>query len=231
MSGTAKDSSGQTLPFTMPAGSAFQVLSYHAAVTCAVIRGHNARFGFTIPMGEPAGLAGLPIVVKVHDGGMPGWTADTYAHGVATSWCNGPSPSTRSPAATSWLAGEPTSSAVRPLLAEGPLSRGVSSSGAAAARCPPDPDRTARRQPPEAGALSPVIRSAGQWPAGRRCRHGILCLKVPPPEPDPPPRPRHPWELPDNEFAGLPAEDPESPSATSKKRNKQQHGNRNSEVV
>jgi len=89
VSGTAKDSNGQTLPFTMPAGSAFQVLNYHAAVTCAVIRGHNARFGFTIPMGEPAGLAGLPIVVKVHDG-VPGWTADTYAHGVANSWCNGP---------------------------------------------------------------------------------------------------------------------------------------------
>ena len=27
--------------------------------------------------------------------------------------------------------------------------------------------------------------------------------EVPPPEPDPPPRPRHPWELPDNEFAGV----------------------------
>ncbi len=90
VSGTAVDSNRQTLPFTMPAGSAFQVLSYHAAVTCAVIRGHNARFEFTIPAGEPAGLAGLPIVVKVHDGGVPGWKADTYAHGVASSWCNGP---------------------------------------------------------------------------------------------------------------------------------------------
>ena len=27
--------------------------------------------------------------------------------------------------------------------------------------------------------------------------------EVPPPEPEPPPRPRHPWELPDNEFAGV----------------------------
>ena len=27
--------------------------------------------------------------------------------------------------------------------------------------------------------------------------------EVPPAEPEPPPRPRHPWELPDNEFAGV----------------------------
>lgn len=90
VSGTAVDSNRQTLPFTMAAGSAFQVLSYHAAVKCAVITGHNARFAFTIPKGEPAGLAGLPIVIKVHDGGMPGWRVDTYAAGAATSWCNGP---------------------------------------------------------------------------------------------------------------------------------------------
>ncbi len=49
MSGTAHDSNGLTLPFTMPAGSAFQVLRYQAPVTWAVISGHNARFGFTIP--------------------------------------------------------------------------------------------------------------------------------------------------------------------------------------
>jgi hypothetical protein len=89
VSGTAVDSNGQKLPFTMPAGSAFQVLSYHAAVMGAVIRGHDARFEFTIPAGEPAGLAGLPIVVKVHDGGFRNGRADTYGHGAATSWCNG----------------------------------------------------------------------------------------------------------------------------------------------
>lgn len=89
VSGTAVDSNGLKLPFTMPAGSAFRVLSYHANVMGTVIRGHNARFEFTIPAAEPAGLAGLKIVVKVHDGGFPGWKADTYGHGVATSWCNG----------------------------------------------------------------------------------------------------------------------------------------------
>jgi len=59
-------------------------------VTGAIIKAHNARFGFTIPASAPSGLAGLHIVVKVHDGGTPGWKYDTYAHGVATSWLNGP---------------------------------------------------------------------------------------------------------------------------------------------
>ncbi len=89
VSGTALDSNGLTLPFTMPAGSALQVLRYQAPVTWAVISGHNASFGLTIPGYAPAALAGLPIVVKVHDGG-PGYQNDTYAHGVATSWHNGP---------------------------------------------------------------------------------------------------------------------------------------------
>jgi hypothetical protein len=66
VSGTARDSNGLTLPFTMPAGSAFQVLSYQAPVRWAVINGHSARFGFTIPSSAPAALAGLPIVVKAH---------------------------------------------------------------------------------------------------------------------------------------------------------------------
>jgi len=90
VSGTAADSNGATLPFTMPADSAVQVLHYQTAVTGAVIKAHNARFGFTIPASAPSGLAGLHIVVKVHDGGTPGWKYDTYAHGVATSWLNAP---------------------------------------------------------------------------------------------------------------------------------------------
>lgn len=85
VSGTAHDSNGVTLPFTMPAGSAMQVLSYRAPVTFAFIKDHNARFGFTIPAGEPAGLAGLHIIAKVHGGSSPTW-----AHGVATSKFNGP---------------------------------------------------------------------------------------------------------------------------------------------
>jgi hypothetical protein len=89
VSGTATDSAGNTLPFTMPASSAFQVLKYTAPVKWASIWGHNASFVFTIPKGTPAGLTGLRIVVKVHDGG-PGYAKDTYAHGVATSPHNGP---------------------------------------------------------------------------------------------------------------------------------------------
>ena len=72
----------------MPAGSAFAVLSYAAPVHWAAIYRHDANFVFTIPQSAPAGLAGLPIIVKVHDGG-PGFAHDTYAHGVATSPHNG----------------------------------------------------------------------------------------------------------------------------------------------
>lgn len=89
VTGTSVTSAHQTLAFTMPAGSAFQVLSYRATVLGAVVQRHNARFEFRIPGYAPTGLAGLPIVVKVHDGGVPGWRFDTYGAGVATSWLNG----------------------------------------------------------------------------------------------------------------------------------------------
>jgi hypothetical protein len=90
VSGTATDSNGATLAFTMPAGSAFEVLNYTARVTWAAVYQHrNANFVFTIPKRAPAGLAGLCIIVKVHDGG-PGHVHDTYAHGVCTSPHNGP---------------------------------------------------------------------------------------------------------------------------------------------
>lgn len=90
VTGTAVDTSKVALTFTMPAGSAFQVLRYTAPVTwAAVYAHHNASFVFTIPKGMPAGLAGLRIIVKVHEGG-PGFKHDTYAAGVATSPHNGP---------------------------------------------------------------------------------------------------------------------------------------------
>jgi hypothetical protein len=90
VSGTATDSNRATLTFTMPAGSAFEVLNYTAPVTwAAVYQHHNANFVFTIPKKAPAGLAGLRIIVKVHDGG-PGHAHDTYAHGACTSPHNGP---------------------------------------------------------------------------------------------------------------------------------------------
>ena len=84
VSGTSTDRNQAKLTFTMPAGSAFQVLRYTAPVTWAVIRGHDARFGYVIPRGAPWRLAGLPMVVKVHDGGR--YHPDTYATGVGTFW-------------------------------------------------------------------------------------------------------------------------------------------------
>jgi hypothetical protein len=79
--GKAYDSNAKTLNFTMPAGSALQVLHYHARVAFASVWDHSARFGYTIPKSAPAGLAGLHIVVKVHDGGR-GYTHDTMRFGV-----------------------------------------------------------------------------------------------------------------------------------------------------
>ena len=89
VSGFARDSNGKVLSFTMAKGSAFQVLRYTAQVTWTSVSGHNASFGYTIPKSAPKGLAGLHIVVKVHDGGS-GYQHDTWAHGVTTSWHNGP---------------------------------------------------------------------------------------------------------------------------------------------
>jgi hypothetical protein len=87
--GTGTDSDAHVgLTWTLPAGFAHEVLSYTAAVTCAIVSGDDATFGFTIPAGFP-GLTGLNIVVKVHDGGSPGTNGDTWAHGVATSTCDG----------------------------------------------------------------------------------------------------------------------------------------------
>jgi hypothetical protein len=82
VSGTATDSNSVTLPFTMPAGSAFQVLRFQAPVSWAAFgRHHDATFGFTVPR-IPVRLAGLHMIARVHDGG-PGFTYDTYAQGVA----------------------------------------------------------------------------------------------------------------------------------------------------
>jgi hypothetical protein len=78
VSGTATDSNGTKLLFAMPKHSAFQVVSYSAPVKSATIKSHDATFGYTIPKGMP--MAGLPIVVKVHDGG-PGFRHDTFAMG------------------------------------------------------------------------------------------------------------------------------------------------------
>lgn len=89
MSGTGTDSLLQA-PLTWSISPAFahEVLSYKAAVTCAVVNpaASTASFGFTIPAGFP-GLSGLGIVINVFDGGSPGTNGDTYGHGVGT--CGG----------------------------------------------------------------------------------------------------------------------------------------------
>ena len=86
MSGTAYDDVDPTpLLWSVPAPAAHEVLSYTAAVTCAVwnsVSPTDFTFGFTIPAGFP-GLSGLPIVVNVHDAGSPGTKGDTWAHGVS----------------------------------------------------------------------------------------------------------------------------------------------------
>ena len=91
MSGTAYDDVDPTpLLWSVPAQSVDEVLSYTAAVTCAIaVSPTDFTFGFTIPAGFPS-LSGLLVVVKVHDGGSPGTNGDTWAHGVATSACVGP---------------------------------------------------------------------------------------------------------------------------------------------
>lgn len=74
ISGTATDSNGTNLLFAMPKHSAFQVVSYSAPVKSVTIKHHNATFRYAVPR------TGLPVVVKVHDGG-PGFTHDTFAMG------------------------------------------------------------------------------------------------------------------------------------------------------
>lgn len=85
VAGSSSDSWGRTLPWTMPTGSAEEVLSYTADVTCAIVSDWNATFGFTIPAGFP-GLSGVNVVAKVYDGGSPG-AYDTWGHGIATGPC------------------------------------------------------------------------------------------------------------------------------------------------
>jgi hypothetical protein len=89
MSGTALDSNLLALTWSTPAGSVHEVLSYEASISCAVVGDTAATFVFRIPAGFP-GLSGLDVVATVVDGGTPGTNGDSWAHGVATSACGGP---------------------------------------------------------------------------------------------------------------------------------------------
>jgi len=86
VSGTATAANPtQSLTFTMPSHSAFQVLRYTAPVTAAFIWGRNATFWSITPRyGLPWWLAGRLVMVKVHDGGPT--FRDTYASGFAPFW-------------------------------------------------------------------------------------------------------------------------------------------------
>jgi hypothetical protein len=90
MTGAATDSLlRQGMTWAISPAFAHEVLSYTAAVTCAVVTpatattSGTATFGFTIPAGFP-GLSGLAIVINVVDGGTPGTAGDTYGHAVGT---------------------------------------------------------------------------------------------------------------------------------------------------
>jgi hypothetical protein len=99
VSGTAKDSLGEALTFTMPTGSFVSVLHYIAPIQAAQVLRHDATFRFTIPASVP-GLAGTSVTVKVHDGGWGRW-CDTYAHGV-TGTPLSPYPIIGGPGITVW---------------------------------------------------------------------------------------------------------------------------------
>lgn len=64
-----------------------EVFSFTTSPTCVRVNdaGTKAKFGYTIPAGAPAGLAGQPVAVKVVDGGSPGAVYDTYKHNFATA--------------------------------------------------------------------------------------------------------------------------------------------------
>lgn len=82
MFGLADDGDITLMTWATPPASVHEVLSYSAAVTCAVVGGTNAVFVFQIPPGFP-GLSGLNILAVVHDRGTPGINGDTWAHGLA----------------------------------------------------------------------------------------------------------------------------------------------------
>lgn len=86
--GTATDVYGN-LTWVAPAGSASEVLHYTAPVTCASVDSgaDTAAFSFVIPSGAD-GLAGLPILVRVTDGGSSGAGNDTYGHTVSSESCD-----------------------------------------------------------------------------------------------------------------------------------------------
>jgi hypothetical protein len=73
-----------TLPWTVPAGSVHEVLSYSAPVNCATVNGATAAFSFAIPSNQPVGLANLPVRFTMTDGGSPAAGHDGWWQAVTT---------------------------------------------------------------------------------------------------------------------------------------------------
>jgi len=63
-----------------------EAFSFTTTPTCVNVLGGTpkvAKYGYTIPTGAPAELAGQPVAVKVTDGGSSGALNDTYEHDFA----------------------------------------------------------------------------------------------------------------------------------------------------
>jgi hypothetical protein len=87
MSGTSQDTLGRTLPWTVPAGSVHEVLSYSAAVTCATVNTTDAAVSFVIPAGL-GGLSGIPVLFTMTDGGSPGTGNDVWGQTTSFVGCD-----------------------------------------------------------------------------------------------------------------------------------------------
>jgi hypothetical protein len=73
--------------FEIAAGAVSEVFSFTTTPTCVDVTPgiHVAKFGYTIPAGAPAELAGQPVAVNVTDGGSSGALNDTYKHNFAAA--------------------------------------------------------------------------------------------------------------------------------------------------
>jgi hypothetical protein len=87
MSGTSQDTLDRTLPWTVPAQSVHEILSYSAPITCATVTGTDAAVSFVIPAGLP-GLSGIPVLFTMTDGGSPGPGHDVWGQTTSFVGCD-----------------------------------------------------------------------------------------------------------------------------------------------
>lgn len=86
-SGTSSDTLGRSLPWSMSAGSGWEVLHYTADVTCAEVDSSNdtASFAYTIPAGSD--VSGIYVIWSVSDGGSPAVGNDWAGYTTGGSGC------------------------------------------------------------------------------------------------------------------------------------------------